>query len=86
MIKLRDVVIDTITGLTGVVIGRCEYLNGCVQCEVQPKGLNKGGVPFKPEWVDEGQLTDLSGSLSQGAQEASLGGPHDAPVRSTPPL
>jgi len=77
VINLGDTVTDTITGFTGIVVGRVEYLTGCIQFEVQPKGL-KDGVPINPKWIDEVRL---------GIQEASAGGPHDnSPVRVTPPL
>lgn len=95
MIKLRDTVSDTITGLEGVVIARCEYLNGCVQFEVQPKGINKDGEPFKPQWIDEGQLEIIGepfkiestdAAAIDDAQLVPSGGPQDHPVRLTPPL
>ena len=36
MAQLGDKVKDTITGFTGVVTGRSEWLFGCVRCAVQP--------------------------------------------------
>ncbi len=85
MVKLRDMVVDTITGVTGVVVARCEYLNGCVRCDVQPKGLNKDGEPFKSHWVDEGQL-EIGYESSEVPSLEATGGPRDNdPVRLTPP-
>lgn len=56
MINLGDKVKDTITGLEGIVIAKIIYLNGCIQYEVQPKGLDKDGKIIKSAWIDEGQL------------------------------
>lgn len=55
MIQLGDKVKCKITGMTGTALARCEYLNGCVQFEVQPKKL-KDGEPVKSRWIDEQYL------------------------------
>lgn len=55
MINLGDQVKDTITGLEGTAVAKIFYMNGCIQYEVQPKGL-KDGTIIKSVWVDEGQL------------------------------
>lgn len=47
---------DTVTTLEGVVVGRCQYLNGCIQYDIQPQGLFEGEI-FPSLWVDEEQLT-----------------------------
>lgn len=76
MIKLGETVTDTITGFSGTVIGRVEYLTGCIQFEVQSKEL-KDGVPVRAQWIDEGRL--------ESSQPTSAGGPHDIPPNLTPP-
>ena len=58
MIKLGDKVTDTITGFKGIVTAKAIYLNGCVQFQVQPKGLKDEEI-IKSEWIDEGQLIVL---------------------------
>ena len=58
MIKLGDVVKDRLTGFSGVAVSRIEYLNGCIQYEVQPEGLGKDGVPVKALWFDAQRLTE----------------------------
>jgi hypothetical protein len=55
MISLRDTVKDTITGFTGVVISRCEWINGCVRLGVQATKL-KDGIPTEPQHFDEEQF------------------------------
>jgi hypothetical protein len=56
---------DRVTGLTGIVTGRCEYLNGCIQWLVKPP-LDKDGKSRDGEWIDEGQLAYVDDGLSQG--------------------
>jgi hypothetical protein len=50
-----DLVKDTITGFQGVVIGRTDWLNGCVRMVVQPKEL-KDGKPIDALTFDVEQL------------------------------
>jgi hypothetical protein len=50
---------DRITGFTGVVTGRCEYITGCNQLLVQPH-LKTDGDFQEPRWldVDRAELLD----------------------------
>jgi len=48
-------------------------LNGCVQYEVQPKGL-KDGTIIKSTWIDEGQLILKKGAKVQKGREEGLVG------------
>lgn len=41
--QLGDRVRCKITGLVGIMIGKTEYLFGCVRCQVQPEKLTKSG-------------------------------------------
>ena len=54
--EMGDIVKCIITGYKGAVRARAQYLTGCNQYGIQPKGLDeKGGM--KPwEWLDETQL------------------------------
>ncbi len=52
--QLADKVKDVITGFTGIVTGRSEYLNGCVHYSVEAKS-KAGGKP-DTIWIDEQQL------------------------------
>lgn len=54
-IKLGDKVRDEITGLVGIAVARIEFLNGCIQYDIQPPMNKKGEVPAS-EWVDVQQL------------------------------
>lgn len=51
-IKLGDVVRDTITGFTGVAIGRSVWLYGCERIGIEPAEL-RDGRPMDPVFFDE---------------------------------
>jgi hypothetical protein len=42
---------DKVTGFSGIVVGRVEYLTGCNQLLVQPKVLD--GKMVESAWLDE---------------------------------
>ncbi|KKL85430.1 hypothetical protein LCGC14_1954830 [marine sediment metagenome] len=44
-IKLGDKVKDKITGFTGTVVAKTEFLNGCIQYNVMPKGEKSNKMP-----------------------------------------
>ena len=44
-IKLGDKVRCKITGFTGIVIARTEFINGCIQFNVLPKGEKNNKMP-----------------------------------------
>jgi hypothetical protein len=52
-IRLGQVVKDKITGLTGVVMGRTEYLTNCTHVGIMPKKLDNNGVEYDWIWIDE---------------------------------
>lgn len=58
MIKPGDLVKDGITGFTGIVVARTEWLNHCIRCTVQPREL-KDGKPVESQTFDEEQLEVL---------------------------
>lgn len=71
MIKLGCKVQDKVTGHIGIVTGRCEYLNGCIQYSVTGKMGKDGKVPSP--WIDENQLVVLGPGIS--VQKKTTGGP-----------
>lgn len=75
--QLGDKLECIVTGLTGICIGRNEWLNGCLQyCLKQPVG--KDGKMIEANWVDEDQLKKIKGGISVTTKET--GGPSpDAP-------
>lgn len=54
-VHLGDKVKDRVTGLTGIVIARTEWMYGCVRCVIQPQQM-KDGKPIETTTVDEPQL------------------------------
>jgi hypothetical protein len=54
--EMGSTLIDVIHSLEGVVTGRAQYLTGCTQYHITPKGLDKEGKPREGYWIDEGRL------------------------------
>ena len=73
-INLGDKVKDTVTGFTGIAVGRTIWLYGCERITVQPEGLNKEGKTFESQSFDEPQLTVLK-SKSKKEGNHKTGGP-----------
>ncbi len=66
MIKLGEMATDSISGFIGVATGRTEYLFGCIQVKLTPKGLNAKGGPIESEWFDELQLVNAESDGTGG--------------------
>lgn len=81
VIGLGDKARDTITGFTGIVIGRTEWLNGCVRLTVQAQAL-KDSSPVEPANFDIEQLELLQVGH---APTKETGGPMPAVTRSPVP-
>lgn len=77
--SLGDVVKDSITGFTGVVIHRTQWLNMCNNYGVKSREL-KDGMPQESVGFDEPQLS----LVEEGAVPSSrdTGGPPRMPKRS----
>jgi hypothetical protein len=58
MIQLGDEAKDTVTGFTGVVVSRTDYLNGCTRVCLQPPVAKDGKLPDYATF-DEPQLKVL---------------------------
>ena len=81
-IKLGDTARDTLTGLTGAVVARHEYLNGCVRLSLQPNKL-KDGKPVDWSVFDIEQIELVKAAKPRRVLPS--GGPHDEPVRPSAP-
>ena len=55
IIELGHKVRDKITGFEGIVIAKCEYINGCIQFEVKPIIWENNKVD-QSQWIDIQQL------------------------------
>lgn len=69
---------DQVTELEGVIVARCEWLNGCLQYVVQPRGLHEG-KKIESEWIDEGQLEETTEEAVRTAPSPG-GGPQSYPA------
>lgn len=56
--KLGITAKDKITGFTGILTGRAEYITGCTQYLVQPP-LNKEGAFVDAHWIDVDRLEEV---------------------------
>ena len=73
MTKLGDRVKDKVSGFTGIVTGRTEYLNGCTRVVVEPEGLHEG-KPIDSHYFDEMQVEVIKENvIDVGPQDT--GGP-----------
>lgn len=77
--RIRDVVRDRVTGLSGVVVGVTTWMNGCRRITVQPKEL-KDGQPVEPSTIDEPDLERLE-RPSNVPPQPDTGGPRPEPRR-----
>ncbi|SRR6266540_56616 len=75
-VSLGQRVRDEITGFTGIVTGRFEYLYGCVRCSVSPQEM-KDGKPIESFTFDEGQLIAVEEAPAVKPVEEKTGGPRD---------
>lgn len=68
-----------VTGLTGIITGKTEYINGCIQWLLKPP-VDKDGKLVEGCWIDTIQLEVIGPGISVQAPEERPGGPHsDAP-------
>lgn len=71
---------DIVTGFSGIVAGRCEYLTGCNQALIQPRGL-EGGKMIDSVWIDEQKLVPIEdGSIESITLDNGVSPGRDAPA------
>jgi len=76
MLDFETKVTDRITGFTGTIAGRLEYLNGCIQYLVIPKMKKTDKERPEGSWIDE-QYLEVRGEKVKGF--ATTGGDTPAP-------
>lgn len=79
--NLGDEVQSLVSGFKGVIVGRAEYLNGCLQYDVVGRVKKDGKVPSI--WIDEESLEIIT-ALKVKVKKSPTGGPQNTPTRSTP--
>lgn len=62
MIEFGSKVQDIVSGITGVVTAKIEYITGCIQYGVQPPADKDGKLPDS-YWIDEIRLKVLKGGI-----------------------
>jgi hypothetical protein len=62
IIQLGQTVKDKLTGFTGLVTGRCEYISGCHQILIQPPVKDKNEF-VEPRWLDEERVEALPAEI-----------------------
>jgi hypothetical protein len=73
MITLGKKARDKVTGFTGIIIGRIEYLFGCNQYGLAPEVVN--GEIKDTNWFDEGRIEVIgNGILPEEVTAARPGG------------
>lgn len=79
MIKLGQVGKDKVTGFTGTITGRAQYLTGCDQYNLVPPV--KDGKLEPAQWFDEGRIEIVGAGISA----ADVAGPKPGgPQRDAP--
>jgi hypothetical protein len=70
---------DKVTGFSGIIIGKCEYLYGCTQYGISPEA--KDGKVNDTHWFDEGRIEIIdNGVRPEEVKAKKNGGPStDAP-------
>ena len=54
---------DVVTGFTGIITARVEFLNGCIQFCLKPKGTKPDGDTKDGVYFDESQLRYIGEGL-----------------------
>lgn len=72
---------DRVTGLRGIITGKTEYINGCVQWLVKPP-VDKDGKLVDGCWIDTVQLEVVGQGISKPENTEDVakegpGGPND---------
>ena len=82
--NLGDEVESMVSGFKGIVVGRVQYLSGCLQYSVVARVQDDGKTPTM--WIDEPHLKITeAGKVKVNLDPDAPGGPHDSPTRTTPP-
>lgn len=75
MIRMGQKVRSIVSGFTGIVTGRVEYINGCVQYVVEPR-VKEDGSRIDSQWVDEQNLEIVDQGIASTVPVAlRAGGP-----------
>ncbi len=81
---LGSLVRDTITGFSGIAVGRTTWLYGCARITIEPTEL-RDGKPIEPQWFDEQrvEIIERRAPTVSASSSATTGGPQRDPSRSS---
>lgn len=79
-IKLGDKVRCKLTGFTGTAVAKTEFINGCIQWNVLPKGKDKGKMPEDMS-IDEQSLEVIPKKKKKKIEKSETGGPNTKLLR-----
>ena len=80
MISLGAEAKDLITGFSGIVTGRVQYITGCNQLLINP-GVDKDGKLQESQWIDEQRMLQVGTTVIALENGATPGPDRPAPKR-----
>lgn len=86
--SLGDLVIDKVSGIKGIAIGRTTWLYGCERVTIQPVGKNEHGGPIDAFSVDTPQIEVIKAAQAKSDPkpiERRTGGPMPVTGRAMTP-
>ena len=85
-IELGDEVQDTVTGLKGVAVCRCDWIYGCVRWVIQPPMGKDGKIPESGSFDAEALKVLKKAKVKRSEKSAETGGPVPVPAQHSTPL
>ncbi len=79
--NLGDKARDNITGYSGIVTARAEYLTGCRQYLIQSQSISSDGELLNSYWYDEDRMEDVVEESIPVAVSPTLVGHNPIPHR-----
>ncbi|HWA84999.1 MAG TPA: hypothetical protein VG710_02155 [Opitutus sp.] len=71
-IKLGSLVKDTVTGFTGIAVGRTEFAFGCIHIRVQARKLSTDGAPIPVQSFDDQRIELLAPPTKSWAEPRKI--------------
>ena len=84
MVNLGDKVKDSVTGFTGIAVGKTLWLHGCNRITIQPEGLQKDGKMYETASFDEPQLVVIKKAVKKEGDHVTGGPRPEISLKVTP--
>lgn len=72
---------DIVTGFTGILYGRTEYMSGCTQVLLLPQGVTAEGKRKDGDWFDEQRIELVGQERIELDNGTTPGGEKTAPTK-----